>query len=461
MNAVSESVLPAVPHVQNVKAGRRGSPHVRMAHRLARLAIMCAVGFVAPVQAAPVSSVPVQAAPAQVGEDLRIEGVAGLAERGDLPPKTQLIVEVMARDADRPLAEQRIDLDGRQPPVPFTLAIGRDRLAGTGPLVLRAAFLVEGQARFVSDPVPLSVKPGPMAVGELVLHPFQPLAFVTRLSCGARSARLGLSEGTLILELDGARHALRRAPQTQDTGAYVGIDSPLSVTIAEKTAIVTLADGVKLECRAAPEAGTRLTARGNEPFWHLTLGPDGVELTSLTPDLAFAASSVSRDEAARAPRWTASSGERHLVVHVSEKPCADSMTGMPFPVGVTVEIDGHRLKGCGGEIADVLAGEWQVIRMGDDRVPSSAPLTLSFGADGQISGFSGCNRFSGSSHLSGEGLSFGPLAATRMACAPEKMALEARMLGLLAKVTRATTGDSGKLLLMTPDAAALTLDRAH
>ena len=49
------------------------------------------------------------------------------------------------------------------------------------------------------------------------------------------------------------------------------------------------------------------------------------------------------------------------------------------------------------------------------------PITLNFSTQGgqrKTNGFSGCNRFAGTYDLSGGKLSFGPLASTRMACAP-------------------------------------------
>jgi heat shock protein HslJ len=52
---------------------------------------------------------------------------------------------------------------------------------------------------------------------------------------------------------------------------------------------------------------------------------------------------------------------------------------------------------------------------------SGAPITLNFSTQGgqrKTNGFSGCNRFTGTYDLTDGKLSFGPLASTRMACAP-------------------------------------------
>jgi len=53
------------------------------------------------------------------------------------------------------------------------------------------------------------------------------------------------------------------------------------------------------------------------------------------------------------------------------------------------------------------------------------PVTLSFTAEGKVSGFAGCNNFMGSYTLEGDTLKMGPLASTRMAClSPEAQAQE-------------------------------------
>lgn len=56
---------------------------------------------------------------------------------------------------------------------------------------------------------------------------------------------------------------------------------------------------------------------------------------------------------------------------------------------------------------------WHVPAANDPR-----PITLQFDAtEKRVSGFSGCNRFSGSYTLEQNQISFGPLMSTKMACA--------------------------------------------
>lgn len=202
-----------------------------------------------------------------------------------------------------------------------------------------------------------------------------------------------------------------------------------------------------------------LVARGNEPFWRLSVGPSGLDIASPNPELAFRAGRVTRTHVGGQTRLQAVSAGRRVTVTVSERLCVDTMTGMPFPASVRIAIDGRRLSGCGGETIDALKGGWRVIRLGGKPLPPKATATIAFGRDGRASGNSGCNRFTGPFRLTGEGLSFGPLATTRMACPPPQMQVEQRFLQLIGKVTGVTPGRHGQLSLTADGGEALLLDR--
>ena len=70
----------------------------------------------------------------------------------------------------------------------------------------------------------------------------------------------------------------------------------------------------------------------------------------------------------------------------------------------------------------ILAGDWQVTALRTPTAISSpvpgSTLTMSF-KDGQVSGSSGCNTYSGSYTVNGDELTFGPTATTRKACADQ------------------------------------------
>lgn len=78
---------------------------------------------------------------------------------------------------------------------------------------------------------------------------------------------------------------------------------------------------------------------------------------------------------------------------------------------------------------DLTASTWRLETLGDGAAAASpiagTEVSVTFTADGRLSGTGGCNRFSGSYERGEDGaLRFSPLAATRMACAPEIMSQE-------------------------------------
>ncbi len=65
---------------------------------------------------------------------------------------------------------------------------------------------------------------------------------------------------------------------------------------------------------------------------------------------------------------------------------------------------------------DDLAGEWIVTGFGGPILIVDRPPTMTFERQGNVSGFSGCNRFSGTYTQEGSALAFGQAAVTQMAC---------------------------------------------
>jgi heat shock protein HslJ len=64
-----------------------------------------------------------------------------------------------------------------------------------------------------------------------------------------------------------------------------------------------------------------------------------------------------------------------------------------------------------------------------------------------VSGFAGCNTFTGTFTTDGSTLTLGPLATTRMACERPASAVEATYLEALAGVTSWSIGADGRLTL--------------
>lgn len=72
--------------------------------------------------------------------------------------------------------------------------------------------------------------------------------------------------------------------------------------------------------------------------------------------------------------------------------------------------------------------EWGVV--GDD---GESARYISFAGSGQVFGFGGCNRFTGTYEQHEGHLTIKPMAATRMACATDIMQKENGFLGILGK----------------------------
>ena len=80
----------------------------------------------------------------------------------------------------------------------------------------------------------------------------------------------------------------------------------------------------------------------------------------------------------------------------------------------------------------------------DNADPAAQPISIEFSAgleaaNGVVSGYSGCNRFSGPYEKLTSGMRFGNLVSTRMACDPPRMELETAFLEAL-KSPLATVG---------------------
>ncbi|QIG48892.1 META domain-containing protein [Nordella sp. HKS 07] len=95
------------------------------------------------------------------------------------------------------------------------------------------------------------------------------------------------------------------------------------------------------------------------------------------------------------------------------------------------------------------SGKWLAESIRRRGVIDSLQTVLDIAADGRVSGSGGCNRISGKADISGERITFSPLASTRMACAPAVMDQESKFLGALNDVRKwRVDNPRGKLFLL-------------
>lgn len=99
---------------------------------------------------------------------------------------------------------------------------------------------------------------------------------------------------------------------------------------------------------------------------------------------------------------------------------------------------------------------WQGATVGGQEVvlPSEPDaFTLTFGANGQITGTTDCNQYGGSSSMGSDGIiSFGSLSSTKMFC---EGAQETEYTGWLSAVTRQALDPSGNLMLLVGEGEAI------
>ena len=77
---------------------------------------------------------------------------------------------------------------------------------------------------------------------------------------------------------------------------------------------------------------------------------------------------------------------------------------------------------------------WLVEDIGGHGILDRVQATMEFGADGQVSGSSGCNRYHGTAEIAGKSISFGMMAGTRMMCPPATMDQEQKFFKALETV---------------------------
>jgi heat shock protein HslJ len=124
------------------------------------------------------------------------------------------------------------------------------------------------------------------------------------------------------------------------------------------------------------------------------------------------------------------------------------MKSLPSLFGIVVIVL-FQLSTAGATVINLAGTEWSF----PDDVGKTARL-IQFRSEGKVSGFTGCNRFTGSYSQDGDGLSIGPLATTRRACLPELMKREQQFLAMLGMVRHAE-GTQLKLTLKGSDADVL------
>jgi heat shock protein HslJ len=360
-----------------------------------------------------------------------------------LSPGAQMVIELVAPDGS--LVTLRQATGGRQVPVPFQGEVPDTVLR------LRASVVENGATTWISGLIDIPEGTEDKALGPIMIGPYVPDDALQLWACGRNLFRFGTAGQMARLE----RGTDLRVLAAAGTGHSDGQSPETSFTTDDRTATITW-DGAALPaCTRFPTPDlVPLRAAGNEPGWRLDAARDGVTFTS-EPGGQGAGPLPAPVLGAAGLTYTPAAG---LAFTLSPGPCYDTMTGMPHPLSVTVESGGEIYLGCGGDAETMIEGTWRVAEIEGTPVPEGAEVTMQFVRGGELGGKAACNRYTSGYRLTGEGLTFTPAAATRMACAQALMQLESTFLAVLPGVTHFDIRD-GALILMAGDRPALRLHR--
>lgn len=292
----------------------------------------------------------------------------------------------------------------------------------------------------------------------------QPESDVSTFRCGSDTVSVRSAGDELHMTIRGETFTL--IPVAAASGArFVAADDPdTSFWNKGDRALVEVRGAALPECALthATEPTSQETpyrARGNEPGWHVDIGANAIVLVThygaqrlTAPKPAVAVANATR-------RYATQVNGHTLRMEIAPGPCVDTMSGMPYPDTVTVQLNQETLRGCGGDPATLLTGgEWLLQDM-PGGIAAGTRGTLRFDPAGRVSGEAFCNRFGGPYTLTGETLTIGPLAATKMACEPPRMEQEQRFLALLEAVVGFAVEADGAVTLRTRDDGWLRLQR--
>jgi heat shock protein HslJ len=202
---------------------------------------------------------------------------------------------------------------------------------------------------------------------------------------------------------------------------------------------------------AADELSLPFRARGQEPGWFMTAESGMVTLVTGFGERSVTLPLKRVEQQGSIARLQAADANHRLTAEVERSVCSDTMSDIPFPYRVTVQLDDERLSGCGGESLDLLTGAiWVVEDLDGGGIVDRSRIVLEFLVEAgqrRVAGVGSCNRYFADFELTGESLTFGRPGMTMMACAPALMTQEQKFLRILQGVRSFDIDPTGALIL--------------
>lgn len=370
-------------------------------------------------------------------------------QRLALPTDGRAVVELRDESAASlpVIAEQRIELAGRQVPIPFALAVDRSRLVAGHRHAVRASITADGRPAWASERVAVDLAQARPDVGTLVVRPFEALAYSTVYYCGDVRLELGFADRGMRMKALNRSFEMREA-RSASGARYEAVDDPsTSFWNKGQRGWLVIRGREYPECVEGQPA-LPLRALGQEPGWRLDITPSGMTLVTDNGARRYETPAATVTRTAEGLRYRAASGDTDISATVVDRLCRDSMSGMPHPYTVAVRAGERNFQGCGGEPAALLrGGEWIVEDLDGGGIIDRSRASLLFADGGQLSGRASCNTYTARYALSGEGLTFSDATVTQKACAPSLMAQEERFLATLRAVRSFDFTSDGALLL--------------
>ncbi|KQO24983.1 heat-shock protein [Flavobacterium sp. Leaf82] len=209
------------------------------------------------------------------------------------------------------------------------------------------------------------------------------------------------------------------------------------------------------------------TATGNEPFWVLKMGIDGIEFTSLISGkekLTFPATEVIRAMDANIKMYKVSNETSSATITIQQLECQNSMSGAISPYKVSIEIKNNaelaftKLGGCGNYNTDYrLHDIWVLEELNGFKVfptdfQRELPRLEINSSENKFMGYGGCNAISGTIFYEKDLLRFTKVIATEMACGAGNK--ENQLIKALQSITTYSIGDN-RLTLSNPSGKLL------
>ena len=146
---------------------------------------------------------------------LAISGALTYRARIALPADARAVIELKEGPGGdgAVVVEQRIDLKGRQVPIPFALAVDRARLRDGATYRVRGAVFTGARVVWSSDPVVIDAKAPVLDLGFVWMQAAQPTsAFATTWRCGGQDVTLDYTESFAQLIVRTERFRMRSVP---------------------------------------------------------------------------------------------------------------------------------------------------------------------------------------------------------------------------------------------------------